>query len=394
MNAVDYVLVVLALLAGLSGWRNGLVGGVLSFAGFIGGALVGALIAPHLVGSLSGVPAAALGIGVIVVAAGIGNALAGVAGSWIRAAVTWRPARFVDSLGGALFGVLSLALVAWVVASAILVVPLGAVSTEVRGSRVLGGIDALMPQAPRDWLSGLRSALDSTGFPQAFGGFTLDPVIPVPAPDPALLKDPAVRAAMASLVKVEGIAPDCGTQVDGSGFVFAKERVMTNAHVVAGVVDPVVLVGGTGRSWRARVVYLDPRVDVAVLEVPGLPAPSLSFSTAATSGDPAVVAGFPGGGSLSVTAARVRARISARGTDIYGNGVVVRDIYSVRGTVRPGNSGGPLLSAVGKVYGVVFASSVDDPDTGYALTADEVSAAARVGATADTPVATGSCATR
>lgn len=394
MNVVDYVLLALAVLAGLSGWRNGLVGGVLSFVGFIGGALVGALIAPHLLGSLSGITAAVLAIGVVVIAAGIGNALAGLLGTWVRSVVTWRPAQVVDSVGGSVFGVLSLALVAWVVASALLLVPLGSVSSAVRGSAVLREIDTVMPQAPRDWVSGLRSALDSTGFPQAFGGFTLDPVIPVDAPDPALLKDPAVRAAWGSLVKVEGIAPDCGTQVDGSGFVYARDRVMTNAHVVAGVANPGVLVRGTGRVWPARVVYIDPRVDVAVLEVPGLSAPTLSFSTTATRGDPAVVAGFPGGGVLTASAARVRGRISARGTDIYGNGEVTRDIFAVRGTIRPGNSGGPLLSSDGHVYGVVFASAVDDPDTGYALTADQVAAAARAGAAADTPVGTGSCATR
>ena len=394
MNVVDYILLVLAVLAGLSGWRNGLVGGVLSFVGFIGGALVGALIAPHLLGSLSGITAAVLAIGVVVIAAGIGNALAGLLGSWVRSVVTWRPARVVDSVGGSVFGVLSLALVAWVVASALLLVPLGPVSSAVRGSAVLREIDTAMPQAPRDWVSGLRSALDSTGFPQAFGGFTLDPVIPIDAPDPALLKDPAVRAAWGSLVKVEGIAPDCGTQVDGSGFVYARDRVMTNAHVVAGVANPEVLVRGTGRVWPARVVYIDPRVDVAVLEVPGLSAPALSFSTTATRGDPAVVAGFPGGGPLTASAARVRGRLSARGTDIYGNGEVTRDIFAIRGTIRPGNSGGPLLSSDGHVYGVVFASAVDDPDTGYALTADQVAAAARAGATAVTPVGTGSCATR
>jgi S1-C subfamily serine protease len=394
MNVVDYVLLALAVLAGLSGWRNGLVGGVLSFVGFIGGALVGALIAPHLLGSLSGITAAVLAIGVVVIAAGIGNALAGLLGTWVRSVVTWRPAQVVDSVGGSVFGVLSLALVAWVVASALLLVPLGPVSSAVRGSAVLREIDTVMPQAPRDWVSGLRSALDSTGFPQAFGGFTLDPVIPVDAPDPALLKDPAVRAAWGSLVKVEGIAPDCGTQVDGSGFVYARDRVMTNAHVVAGVANPGVLVRGTGRVWPARVVYIDPRVDVAVLEVPGLSAPTLAFSTTATRGDPAVVAGFPGGGVLTASAARVRGRISARGTDIYGNGEVTRDIFAVRGTIRPGNSGGPLLSSDGHVYGVVFASAVDDPDTGYALTADQVAAAARAGAAADTPVGTGSCATR
>ena len=394
MNSVDLILLVLAVVAAFSGYRNGLVGGVLSFAGFIVGALVGALIAPRVLGSVSGVVAAVLGVGIVVVAAGIGNALAGLVGSWVRDTVSWRPVRVVDSVGGSMFGVLSLALVAWVVASALIVVPLGAVSTEVRGSAVLGEIDTVMPQAPRDWVSGLRSALDSTGFPQAFGGFTLDPVIPVDAPDPALLDDPAVRAAWGSLVKVEGIAPDCGTQVDGSGFVYARDRVMTNAHVVAGVASPGVLVRGTGRVWPARVVYLDPVVDVAVLDVPGLDAPALRFSTTAQRGDAAVVAGFPGGGALTASAARIRGRISARGMDIYGHGQVTRDVYAVRGTIRPGNSGGPLLSPDGHVDGVVFASSVEDPETGYALTADQVAAAARTGATATRAVATGSCATR
>ena len=312
----------------------------------------------------------------------------------MRDAVTWRPARFVDSVGGSAFAVLTLALTAWVLASALLVVPLGAVSTQVRGSALLGEIDSAMPQAPRDWLSGLRSAMDSTGFPQAFGGFTLDPDIPVDAPDPALLKDPAVRAAWNSLVKVEGVAPDCGTQVDGSGFVYAKDRVMTNAHVVAGVDHPGVLVRGTGKVVDATVVYIDPEVDVAVLDVPGLEASSLRFATTAERGDAAVVAGFPGGGELTATAARIRGRITARGTDIYGHGTVTRDVYAVRGTIRPGNSGGPLLSPDGHVDGVVFASSVEDPDTGYALTADQVARAARAGALATDPVGTGSCATR
>jgi len=394
VNIVDYALIAFAVLAALSGWRNGLVSGVLSFAGFIGGALVGALIAPRVLGSFDGVVAAVLGIGIVVVAAAVGNALAGLLGGWLRDAVTWKPVRVVDSAGGSLFGVLTLALVVWVVASALLVVPLGPVSTQLRGSTVLGQIDTVMPQAPRDWVGGLRSALDSTGFAQAFGGFTLDPVIPVDPPDPALLKNRAVRASWNSLVKVEGIAPSCGTQVDGSGFVYAEDRVMTNAHVVAGVANPGVLVRGTGKVWDAKVVYMDPRLDVAVLDVPGLGAPALTFDPTARGGDPAVVAGFPGGGPLTAGAARIRGRINARGTDIYGLGTVTRDVYAVRGTIRPGNSGGPLLSPTGQVYGVVFASSVEDPDTGYALTAEQVAGAARAGVTATREVDTGSCATR
>jgi S1-C subfamily serine protease len=135
-------------------------------------------------------------------------------------------------------------------------------------------------------------------------------------------------------------------------------------------------------------------MDVAVLEVPGLDAPVLTFAATAQRGDAAVVAGFPGGGPLTASAARIRGRITARGTDIYGHGQVSRDVYAVRGTIRPGNSGGPLLSPDGHVDGVVFASSVEDPETGYALTADQVAQAARDGATATREVATGSCATR
>lgn len=394
MNAVDVVLVLLVGLSAWSGWRHGLIAGVLSFVGFLGGAFVGALIAPHVVGSMTGWVAAALGIGIVILAAGIGNGLAGLASHWLRERVTWRPARLVDSAGGSVFGVASVLLVAWIVASALVAVPISVVSTQVRGSQILAAVDSVMPDAAREWVSGLRSALDSTGFPQAFAGFGLDPIIPVPEPDPALLKIPAVRASINSLVKVEGIARECSTQVDGSGFVFAKDHVMTNAHVVAGINDPVVMVRGVGRRYAARVVYFDPRVDVAVLLVPGLDAPALSFAPDAHRGDPAVIAGFPGGGGLTATAARVRGTIIARGTDIYGYGTVTREIYSVRGTVLPGNSGGPLLAADGRVYGVVFAAAIDDPETGYALTRREVSAAVRTGATARAAVGTGSCATR
>jgi len=395
VNVLDWVLVGLAVVAAISGWRQGLVTGVLSFAGFLAGAVVGAFLAPQLLGSFDGIVRFALAVLVVLVGAGIGNALATYVGGWIRETVTWKPIRLVDSAGGAAFGAASLALVAWIVASAALAVPLGPVSTQVRGSQVLGGIDSSMPDEVRDWVSGLSDALDATGLPQAFAGFTLDPVLPVDEPDPALLEDPAVRRAWGSLVKVEGLAPDCGTRVDGSGFVYAADRVMTNAHVVAGVDRPSVQIRGTGERFPARVVYIDPDVDVAVLYVPGLGSPTIDFADRqAQRGDPAVVAGFPGGGELTAAPARVRGVVDARGTDIYGRGAVTREIYSLRAQVLPGNSGGPLLSSSGEVYGVVFAASVEDPSTGYALTAEQVSDAARAGARATEPVATGSCATR
>jgi S1-C subfamily serine protease len=394
VNALDYLLLVVAALAALAGWRQGLISGVLSFAGFLAGALAGALVAPLVLRGMSGAVAVLLAVVIVIAGAGIGNALASVLGAWIRGRVTWQPARLVDSAGGSMFSILAVSLVLWMVASAVLVVPLGVVSTQVRGSAVLGQIDRVLPDAPRDWVSGLRSALDSTGLPQAFSGFGLDPVLPVAEPDPALLADPAVRRAWGSLVKVEGIARACGTVVDGSGFVYAQDRVMTNAHVVAGVDEPSVLVRGAGTPFRAWVVYLDPDLDIAVLAVPGLNAPALTFAGPASRGDAVVVAGFPGGGTLTATPARIRGTLNARGTDIYGHGSVTREVYSVRGAIRPGNSGGPLLSADGHVDGVVFATSVEDPDTGYALTAAQVMPAARRGGQSIDTVDTGSCATR
>jgi len=179
------------------------------------------------------------------------------------------------------------------------------------------------------------------------------------------------------------------------GFVYARERVMTNAHVVAGVDDPRVGVPGGGAPLDAEVVYFDPELDLAVLAVPGLMAAPLAFDPSlAQTGAAAVVAGYPGGGPLDSSAARVRAVIEARGEDIYGRAGVVREVYAFRGSVVAGNSGGPLLSPKGTVLGVVFASAVGDPTIGYALTAQQVSAAAASGRSATSSVDTGSCRTR
>jgi S1-C subfamily serine protease len=164
---------------------------------------------------------------------------------------------------------------------------------------------------------------------------------------------------------------------------------MTNAHVLAGVSTPTVQVGGAGRVYTARVVLFDPAKDVAVLDVPGLRAPALRFAGAAERGAGAVVAGYPENGVLDLRAATVAGRIQAHGQDIYGDGTVTRDIYQIRSTVRPGNSGGPLLTKSGAVYGVVFARSTSDATTGYALTSSEVAPDAARAATATTPVDTG-----
>jgi S1-C subfamily serine protease len=160
--------------------------------------------------------------------------------------------------------------------------------------------------------------------------------------------------------------------------------------VLAGVENPVVL--AEGNEYEATPVYVDDEVDIAVLAVPGLPQVPLRFTTTpADSGDDAIIMGYPGGGPLFVGPARVRDRGEISGPDFRNTQTVVRDVYALFGEVRSGNSGGPLFATDGSVLGVVFASAIDDPNTGYALTGPEVAEAARTGARATAEVGTGAC---
>jgi S1-C subfamily serine protease len=212
----------------------------------------------------------------------------------------------------------------------------------------------------------------------------------VPAPDPRLAASPIVQRAREQVLKITGEAPSCGRRIEGTGFVYAPDRVMTNAHVVAGVRNPKVEIS-RGRTLDARVVVYDSNRDIAVLAVPGLGRTPLRFGGRARAGADAIVVGYPQDGPFTPVAARVAAIQKARGQNIYQSGTVTREIYSLKAQVLPGNSGGPLLAPDGTVYGVIFAAAADDPDIGYALTAGEVAGDARRGETATERVSTHGC---
>ena len=198
--------------------------------------------------------------------------------------------------------------------------------------------------------------------------------------------------AATSIVKITGVAASCNRGQEGSGWVVAPERVVTNAHVVAGTSSDHVRIQGTGRSYDASVVVFDPQRDLAVLSVPGLPAPALTQGPNLKRSDSAIVAGFPLDGPYRLDPARVRDTLTATGADIYGNPGAVREVYSLFARVEPGNSGGPLLSVSGEVVGIVFAKSLDDDQTGYALTLDEARPVLEAAGSAFSPVSTGGCA--
>ncbi|MGX1368442.1 S1-C subfamily serine protease [Streptomyces canus] len=340
-----------------------------------------------------GTVAAVVAVVVVIVCASIGQALTTHLGNKLRRYITWSPARALDATGGALVNVLAMLLVAWLIGATLAQTTMPTVGKEVRGSKVLLGVQEALPSDADTWFKDFTSVLAQNGFPQVFSPFSDEPIKEVQPPDPKLANSAVATRAQRSIVKVMGTAQSCGKVLEGTGFVFGNRRVMTNAHVVGGVDEPTVQIGGEGRKYDATVVLYDWQRDIAVLDVPDLDAPALRFTSEdAASGDSAIVAGFPENGSYDVRPARVRGRIDAHGPDIYHRGTVDRDVYSLYATVRQGNSGGPLLTPQGKVYGVVFAKSLDDPDTGYALTADEIQEDIVKGRTANQQVDSDSCA--
>jgi S1-C subfamily serine protease len=389
-DLLDIFLVVLCIGSGFAGYRQGFLVGALSFVGVVGGGILGTKLAVPIIDWVGGdVPPPALGLIVVFAMASIGQVLAATLGTMLRSRVHFEPAQLVDSVGGAALSVVSVLLVAWLVATSISHSSLTGLTRQIRRSAVIAAVDAVIPVGLRNTLTNFRQLLDNTGFPAIVNPLTTEQAPAVQAPDPAVAQSTAVRVASASILKVTGTANSCSRSVEGSGFVYATDRVVTNAHVVAGVKSPRVHVGN--RLLRATVVVYDPNRDVAVLAVPNLGITPLAFAGVAAQGQSSVVAGYPEDGPFTAVAARVRDRLTIAGPNIYQNHQVRREVYAIRAEVRPGNSGGPLLAPDGRVYGVVFAASTDAADTGYALTAAEVAPDVAAGTNATASVSTGSC---
>ncbi|MER6420512.1 MarP family serine protease [Streptomyces sp. NPDC001137] len=393
MDLLDILLSLVVVAYAASGYRRGLVAGCVSLAGFVGGAVLGVWILPWMMDLVTAGTAQATVTAVltVLVPAVVGHELAGRLALRLRRELDRGPLRVADGVGGAAANSVAVLIVAWVAASVLGASSSPLLTTAIRDSALLGAVQDAMPDTTPTWFSRATSALTQAGFPQVFNPFENESTAEVAKPTGDSVTASATNAAKRSTVKIEGVS---GTQGrEGSGFVYSRDHVMTNAHVVAGIDDPSVRIGGVGRSYEARVVLFDPDRDVAVLYVPGLGAPVLRFDDGAARGDSAVVAGYPQDGDLDLQAATVANRVRATGQNIYSDAMVTREIYSIRSTVRPGNSGGPLLTTDGRVYGVVFARSTSDNETGYVLTAAEVASDARRAANATASVDTGDLVT-
>src|SRR5215831_7207721 len=291
-DLLDLILIVLVVAFAVAGYRQGFIIGVLSFAGFIGGGLIGAAFGPRIARAITvnlGWRAFAA-IAVVFLGAMIGQLIASGVGVAMRSRLTWRPATLVDAVGGAAVSVISVLLIAWLIGSAVAYAPFPAISGQVNDSAVLRTVDRLMPAEASVMFSDFRSLLETGPYAQVFGALGAESALAVAPPDPTVLHSAGLASAEPSIVKVSGVAPACSERIEGSGFVYAPNHVLTNAHVVAGVTEApgggpgpdVITVHGT---FASRVVLYDPKTDLAVLYVPGFNALPLGWAGQAKIGD-------------------------------------------------------------------------------------------------------------
>jgi len=379
MTVLDWGIVAFTIALALWGYRQGLIVGTLTLLGFAAGAFAGSRLGPLLLNQGSESPYAPLcaALGALLAGAVMAVTLESLALGLRSRLIRGRSLRLADGAGGAAL-ISSVALgLAWVFGAVVLHAP-GTVQlrADVQRSLILRSLNEVLPPS-----GPILNALDRVDPAPSISG----PATPVAAPDPAIVSDPEVVRAGGSVVRVLGTA--CGLGVEGSGWIAAPGLVVTNAHVVAGEDDTSVTTQD-GASLDAEVVHYDPGNDLALLSV-ATDLPPLPLASEPESGTGAAVLGYPENGPFDVAPARFGETRDTVSEDSYGNGPISRPIASLRGVVRGGNSGGPLVDGVGRVLGTVFAATTSGQPGGFAVPDEVVAAALRDGTA---PVDTGPCA--
>ena len=378
MTVLDWAIVAFTLALALWGYRQGLIVGALTLVGFAGGAFAGSRIGPLLLAEGSESPYAPLfaALGALLVGALVAVTLEGLALGMRARLIRGRALSLADgAAGAALIAALALGL-AWVFGAVALHVPgTGELRADVQRSAILRSLNDLLPPS-----GPVLKALNRVDPAPSIAG----PTAPVAPPDAAIADDPEALDAGPSVVRVLGTA--CGLGVEGSGWVAAANLVVTNAHVVAGQDDTTVTTG-EGAELDAFAVHYDPGNDLAVLRIDA-PVPALPIAADPRPGQAGAVLGFPENGPYALTPARLGDTRTVLSEDSYGRGPFERSIAFLRGNVRSGNSGGPMIDGRGRVLATVFAATTSGPTGGFAIPNDVVRTALR---DASAPVDTGPC---
>lgn len=373
----------------IRGDRVGFLRQLGSLGGFALGLIAGASFAPWFVQIVPAGPWRTMLLLVVFFGVALG---ASVLGQWAGLAVSRQVHELrlgsIDRIFGSLFGIGAALTAVWLLAATFSRTAGPILVYEIQTSSILRVLDRTLPPAP-DILTRLENSLGAAGLPRVFAGLEPAPPPPVTGPNAAAVNAAATAGRLAT-VRIEGLG--CGGIVEGSGVVVGQGLVATNAHVVAGLRTPIVQ--DTRRSYRSRIVAFNSNLDLAILSVEGLSIQPLPLATARQNrGTVGAVLGYPGGGELSVSPAAVLGFQTALGRNIYGTGLVAREVYELQTVVRPGNSGGPLLAPDGTVLGLVFAMSTTNSEVGYALTSTEVAKYLPSSAAAPT-VSSGRCLAR
>lgn len=386
---LDIVLAIVLVSYMVYGFRNGLSRSIFVILGVVAG-VVGAFFLAPLATAWVSVPllrpAVTIVVAVLVVA--LGHALGALVGRAVRRGVAKSPLGGLDRVAGALVTGALAALVASVVAFSAgqLGVPL--LSRAIAGSTVLNAITSVTPDPVQSLLAQVRGVVLDRGIPMIAGALGGETAV-IPEVDTG---SDALNVAAQSVVRITGNAYACGQSQAGTGFVISDDRIITNAHVIAGVSETVIE-SRDGEVVTGTVVYFDPVDDLAVIAAPGLSAPPLLMGDTVAAGTTTVFEGYPYGGPFASGPADVISVSSPSVADIYGKSPSAREVYTLAAEVREGNSGGPLLTLDGRVAGVVFARSSDDDQVGYAMTMAELDPVAAGAPTLAEPVSSGACAT-
>ena len=387
MTLVDLAIISFVLASIVHGLWLGAAVQVLSYGGFVGGLLLGSAIAPAIVDRADD----PLTVRLLTIVVVFGTAVVVGANGRSVGLRVWRGLRklrlsAIDAVLGAAVAGASALVLSWLVGNMLATVPRPELAAQIQRSVVLQELDAALPPAPFV-VARVQGLLEDRGVPPVFAGLPPAPADRLPAP-----ADPSVRQAFeraaGSVAQITGLG--CVGVQQGSGFVAGDGLVVTNAHVVAGV--DLIQVGIDGQTFTAVPVVFDPGLDVAVLRVDGLDAPPLPFATEeADRGLQGAALGYPLGGPLTAEPAVVLRRLDASGRDIYHEELVQRPVYEVQARIQPGNSGGPLVDAEGRVIGLVFSRSAAAADVGYAVTAEPVAAHVETARTRTDAVDIGPC---
>ncbi|GAB4098233.1 MarP family serine protease [Sinomonas halotolerans] len=385
---VVLVLVLIGYLA--NGARAGFVVSLGGILGFLAGGAVAFFAVPLVSQALadSGWRAAGVVITAVLLMA-VGNGAGSALGHRVRRGIRSKGAGGVDRVLGGLVSLIATALIISMTAFTVSSIGIPWVSQQIAGSKVIRAIDDLTPGPVKEQAAALRAFVFADGLPKVIEGIG-GPAEPVPVPD-AAADTPELRAAAQSVLRITGTAYQCGQNQTGSGFVVAPDRVMTNAHVVAGVAEPVVELQDGGGARTGRVVYFDAAQDIAVIAVEGLQVPQLPLTRTSPAGTAAAFAGYPLGGPFQMRPAVIQGTTTVLAPDIYGGNEEAKRVYQLSGNVQQGNSGGPLLTKEGRITGAIFAKSESTAGVGYAITMEEIAPVVERAPSLAQPVQPGVC---